>query len=215
MKRKYTLFIVVLAVSMLIGIQAVEVANANPVPSGGYPKPSKDPQVFPPKISILSPTNGTNNASNTITFAFSVNAPESPSPNTTDSHIWWIYYRTDWLHDTKDAIAPSPKYECVFYKQYKERVDYKEFNITFKGVPKGNHTIEVTATGALTYTEGQNRFSYSGDSVASVYFIVEPSSNQIINIPNVLDSSFMLAIIVIIVVALISIVYFRRRRGKQ
>ena len=189
MKRRYAVLVVIFVNLLLILLHVGEVANANPAPSGGYPKPSTDPQVFPPKISILSPTNGTNNASNTITFAFSVNAPKSPTPNTTDSHIWWIYYRTDWLHDTKDAIEPSPKYECVFYKQNKERVDYKEFNITFKGVPEGNHTIEVTTTGALTYTEGQNRFQYSDDSVASVCFIVDPLSNQIINIPNVLGSS--------------------------
>ena len=173
MKKRMALFTITLAL-LLVLLQVDVVVDANPAPSGGYPKPSKAPQVLPTKITILSPTNGTNNASNTITFAFSVNAPESPTPNTTDSHLWWIYYRTDWLHDTKDPIAPSPKYECVFYKQNKERVDYKEYNVTFEDVSKGNHTIEVYATGALTYTEGQNRFSYSDTSVASVYFIVDP-----------------------------------------
>jgi hypothetical protein len=210
------LFTITLAL-LLVLLQVVEVANANPAPSGGYPKPSEAPQVFPTKITILSPTNGTNNASNTITFVFSVNAPESPTPNTTDSHLWWIYYRTDWLHDTKDPIAPSPKYECVFYKQNKERVDYKEFNITFEGVPEGNHTIEIYTTGALTYTEGQNRFQYSATSVASVYFIVDPLSNQISNTTNGLSISLMLASTGIIVVGLVlvGLFYFKRNRASK
>jgi hypothetical protein len=41
MKRRYALFAVVFAVSILIGIQAVEVAEANPVPWQSTPNREK------------------------------------------------------------------------------------------------------------------------------------------------------------------------------
>jgi hypothetical protein len=143
MKRLDKLLTISLLILSASTMLIVRMVDANPAPSGGYPKPSQTPVVLPPGISILNPKNGTNNGSNTVTLSFTVNAPESPNPNTTDRCIWWVYYRTDWLHNIKEPFGPSEKYVCVYYKQFKnhEMIDYKEFNVTLTEVPKGNHTI--------------------------------------------------------------------------
>jgi hypothetical protein len=54
MKRRITVFAVIFAVSILIGIQAVEVANANP--TWGKPATPIPPITDPPQIIINSPT---------------------------------------------------------------------------------------------------------------------------------------------------------------
>ena len=54
MKRKYAVFAVIFVFSLLIGIQAVEVANANP--TWGKPATPIPPITDPPQIIINSPT---------------------------------------------------------------------------------------------------------------------------------------------------------------
>ncbi len=71
MKRRYAVFAVIFAVSILIGIQTVEVVDADPVPLGGYPKLSTAPQVL-----VLSSGNKTYNTAD-VPLQFNVNESES------------------------------------------------------------------------------------------------------------------------------------------
>ena len=71
MKRRYAVFALVLAVSLLIGIQAVKVANANPVPWPATPNQEK------PTLTIKTPQNYTTYNDSTVSFNFTVTAPAS------------------------------------------------------------------------------------------------------------------------------------------
>ncbi len=70
MKRRYAVFAVIFAVSILIGIQAVEVANANPVPWLSTPNREK------PVLTLQFPTDQTTYKTE-VPIDFTVTAPES------------------------------------------------------------------------------------------------------------------------------------------
>jgi hypothetical protein len=70
MKRRYAIFVVVFAVSLLIGIQVVEVVDANPVPWPSTPNQEK------PTLTIESPVNYARYGSE-VPLDFNVTAPES------------------------------------------------------------------------------------------------------------------------------------------
>jgi hypothetical protein len=199
---------------LLIGSGFLDVGRvvANPALQD-IPRPLEDPQVLPPEIKIISPTNNTNNASSTITLIFTVNAPKSL--NTTNTCIWWVYYRTDWLNNMKSPFEPLDEYQCVYYKQDNdtERLNYKEFNATLERVPDGNHTIEVYTAGAITYYEGQYGFGYSDSSIASVNLIVDSSLLQTKN-DFCLSLSLMMAGIMILAVVSALLVYFKKHKSK-
>jgi hypothetical protein len=72
MKRRYAVFTVVFAISMLIGIQAVEEAEANPIPYPATPSPEK------PTLTIETPQNGASYSNiDSLALNFSVAKPTS------------------------------------------------------------------------------------------------------------------------------------------
>ena len=71
MKQSSALFVVVFVVSLLIGIQAVEVVNANPVP---WPT---TPILDNPTITIHSPSNNTVYTNGNTTISLTVTKPDS------------------------------------------------------------------------------------------------------------------------------------------
>ena len=71
MKRRYAVFTVIFAVSILIGIQAVEVVDANPVPWQSTPNQDR------PTLTIETPQNQTTYNVKDIPINFTVTKPES------------------------------------------------------------------------------------------------------------------------------------------
>ena len=71
MKRRYAVFAVIFAVSILIGIQAVELAEANPVPWLSTPNLEK------PTLTIETPQNYTTYDVGNIPVNFTVSTPSS------------------------------------------------------------------------------------------------------------------------------------------
>jgi hypothetical protein len=83
MNRRYTGFAVVFAVSILIGLQVVEVAEANPVPWLSTPNREK------PILTLQAPTNQTTYKTE-VPIDFTVTAPESWATYTV--RLTWNHY---------------------------------------------------------------------------------------------------------------------------
>jgi hypothetical protein len=87
MKRRYAVFAVVFAVSILIGIQTVEVVKANPLPW------LFDPQMI---VTIQSPANGTiNSLPVLVSFASKADNQFSVSDNTSEEWVRSFFYVLD------------------------------------------------------------------------------------------------------------------------
>jgi hypothetical protein len=69
MKRRYTLFTLIFVISMLIGIQAVEVVNANPY-GFTFPISTSPPDTAVVSIKVLSPKENATYTNETINVCF-------------------------------------------------------------------------------------------------------------------------------------------------
>ena len=233
MKRRYALFPVILAVSLLIGIQAVEVVDANPF---GLAKQINTPSdAEPPIVSINSPQNYTN-YSGTFNISFSVKVPQYYSK----SAIVDIYYTID---NETDAIPHQ-----YWTLMQGPGISQYSTSIIAPTLPAGNHSLKIRAQGG-SY-DFYNFFLIDGYS--QVYFVTTnnpstnptsnsnpaPSPTQIISptpspnpsqsmptintgptLPVELNPSIVyiiLAIVIVIVAAAsISLVYFKKHKPKS
>jgi hypothetical protein len=231
MKRRYAVFAVVLAVSILIGIQAVEVVDANPF--FGMKGIDPVPGTIPPTITMITPLNNTAYSSDEITISFHVTKPQLAGSWST---ITYICYSLDNTEDVND------EYVKVYsnYINGEGTVGVPEFNTTFTipSLSAGNHVLKVKVSGAVMpntqYVGGQwqspniNHGIFSMNSNSTTFFTISttptpslsptPTKSQSTASNYLIEQTFLFTIasvIVIVAVASISLVYFKRRRGKQ
>jgi hypothetical protein len=243
MKRRIALFAVVFAVSIFIGIQAVEVAEANPVPWLSTPNREK------PTLTLQFPTNQTTYKTE-VPIDFTVTAPESWATYTTrlvgtNLYVGEVKYIAVYL-DSKPLINyTTGRIVSYFYghktNYYISGFDGKSTHYSFNlnKTTSGSHTLNVTVF-SYTYADGdpiddtaiafetglingEPIYAYKYPNVVSetVHFTVEqptPTQNS-----NAIDSDYLLnqtnlilitIVIAIIAVASVSLVYFKRGRGK-
>jgi hypothetical protein len=243
MKRKYALFAVIFAVSMLIGIQAVEVAEANPVPWLSTPNREK------PTLTLQFPTNQTTYKTE-VPVDFTVTAPESWATYATrlvgtNHYVGEVKYIAVYL-DSKPLINYTTGRIVSYFNGSKTIYPIRGFDgesthylFNLNKTTSGSHTLNVTVF-SYTYADGdpiddtaiafetglingEPIYAYKYPNVVSetVHFTVEqptPTQNS-----NAIDSDYLLSqtnliliaiVIAIIAVALVSLLCFRRRKGK-
>ncbi len=192
MIRKFAVFAVVFVVSILIGIQAVEVVDANPFTL--WKKTDTPPDAIPPIISVTSPQNSSIYPSS-FNINFTINKPQYGEY---DSSIIKVSYTIDNVTVRPYSIWSSntngiPQFETVFREP---------------SLSEGNHTLIVEAEGVVYLPNFQLFFE---NSTAIVFFTVHNQTfvnylfNQTVLTPIVIIS-------IIVVVASVTLVYFRRRK---
>ena len=168
MKRSYALFAVIFAVSVLIGIQAVEVVDANPWFTAKEIDPP--PGAIPPVISISSPQNNAQYSGN-FNISFSVKRAQYSNYH---SDIYDVTYTID----NKSVTIPHNG-DVLALSQY-------DTSFVAPNLAAGNHSLIVKATGIV--------YSFSAlfylDSSSQVYFVTSKNTASIepTSIPNPTDS---------------------------
>jgi hypothetical protein len=175
MKRRCILFTVILAVSMLIGIQAVEVINANPIPYPVTPSQEK------PTISIKNLQNYTTYGIGSMALDFSVVPPESWS-RLYDFffHIGYVKNVTVYLDGKLCGSFPS---------------NTTEFSLILNQTALGTHKIEITVVSYSYYLtpvdgmenipskylvyDGQHPYEYWTTVSDILYFTTSASSSDL------------------------------------
>lgn len=139
---------------------------------------SPDAYTKPPVISISSPNYGTAYAVNSVSLSFSVSVGESKTARSRLFHE--IYYIADWQQNKTQLLE----------KTYNEG-DYVGSvsptfvnNVSFTGIPEGNHNVTVYAEewGAYTYSKDASFILMSGFSIngsSSVFFTVDTTPPNI------------------------------------
>jgi hypothetical protein len=243
MKRKCVLFTVIF-VSLLIGIQAFEVAEANPVPWLSTPNREK------PVLTLQSPTNQTTYKPE-VPIDFNVTAPESWATYTVrlvwnDYYVGEVQYVAVYLDSNLLIKYTTGRIESYFggnktiypIRGFDGESTHYSFNLN--KTTSGSHTLNVTVY-SFTYADGdplddtaipfqtgsingEPIYAYKYPNVVSevVHFTVEqptPTQNS-----NAIDSDYLLnqtnLILIAIVIAVmaivsVSVVYFKRRQEKH
>jgi hypothetical protein len=158
MKRSYAVFTVVLAVSMLIGIQVVEVVEANPVPH--------EPMT-PCVIEVSSPTETT--YSGDVPLIFTVREPDIPWNPCAEPGIGTVYFALDGVYQPNLHVANG---------KFDERGPLS-FSLNLPNLSEGQHTVTVTAgvhglavlNQALTMSEPHSEIT--------VHFIIDRTAPKI------------------------------------
>ena len=239
MKRRIAIFAVLLTISILVGIEVIGVADANPIAPNnedGYDKPS---------VVIKNPVNNeVINCSSNPYLNFAVNYPPSWKKIQIDNY-------TLGRIDSLDVIIDGVK-NNHFVNSYScsdSNYNFTDFSINLKTLDAGSHLANITVFAhsySLGYFVGLNDNSFPplDTSIGTMYsfpitvfetanFTITqqmlpsptpiasqsmPTINRDPKLPVDLKTSvvYILAILIaIVVVASISLVYFRRRKGKQ
>jgi hypothetical protein len=207
MNRSYAVFAVVFAVSMLIGIKAVEVVNSNPLP----------PAWMNPKMSITiqSPVNG---AEQTLPLLVSFTAEGSHhfvlSSNQTEDWNKAFFYTIDnenmatSAHRFTEVQGPTDKTSIATDTRFSGQAYIS--NLT-----DGTHRIIVYWGVEVNVGTPLKQIVYNSSWSATSQFYVGSSTAHPLIEPDFLVIVIPLVfIIAIIAVTSVSLVYFRRRKGK-
>ena len=217
MKRRITVFTVVFSVSMLIGIQAVEVVDANPVPWPSTPNQDK------PTITVETPQNNTVIAFNAsdVWLNCTIANPDS----------WTIQYLVTIPLVRVQSLEAQLDGNSVYLGRHQDKCSVK---LNLNQSAPGLHTLNVTVflnsyyRGAAyngshivsdVYSSSGPVYQYPWAASEIVYFTVEqPTPTQTSNASgsaNLLNQTNLILIgtaIVIVAVASIVLVYFRKRK---
>lgn len=136
-------------------------------------------ETNPPTICISSPLSTSYNKDQ-LNFSYNVSKPEGGS--TLGGFILHVEYTADWLN------ATVCDYDQNKIPQFPE---YQEFSHFLAGIPEGNHSIIVNATGCGGYADMDTLTWYSFNIVgyAVVNFTVDKSPPKI-SIPSIDNKSF-------------------------
>jgi hypothetical protein len=210
MKRKYAVFAVVFAVSMLIGIQAVEVADANPY-GFTFPTVTSPPDAAVVSIKVLSPKENATYTNDTINVCFTKEINSLPGI-TTYVHIISTY-QGDWMNSSKWCPFP-PGADAGHWNSFQ----VLQHNFTLTQVPEGYHTLTIDAEGQGNYNVNGTEYNFGLQKKVDVHFYIHSKDNQTSNpatinpTPSIPEFSLAGAISVL-AVASVSLVYLKRRRG--
>ena len=199
MKRSYVLFAVVFAVSILIGIRAVEVVDANPFSPPVYRQIDPIPSTIPPEIKLTSPRNNTNYTDN-VTVTLNIMKPQLSK---WDSSITEIVYKLDQANF-------KPLYNIGNEKTASGIPGVSEYQTTFS-LPyySGNHTITIRVIGAVVDYPARTMFYV--DSSSTVSFTM---NNQTPSPTSAVPEFPLVGVLCVLAVVLVPLVYFKRRKSK-
>ena len=157
MKRRYSLFVVIFAVSFLIGIQTVEVAEANPFP---IPWPSA-PNQEKPTLVLGNPQNGSIYNGGSLPVDFTVTAPRAwdatyfPGIHYVGEIISVDVYLDGNLsiHDANHQVIIYSNGTKIIY--YPEDFESNIWHLTtlLNQTAPGTHTLNVTVSAKTYYTD--------------------------------------------------------------
>jgi hypothetical protein len=229
--RKYTLFAVIFAVSMLIGIHAVEIVDANPVPWPTTPNQDK------PTLTIKTPQNNeVLNTTDNPYLNFTVNNPQSWYK----VHSSMMIFELGLTTSVDVYIDGNLSNHFIDHHDYTNPAyDFTNFSVNLNQTSPGSHSANVTVYAYTLYlgppiekthvlrentTDGP---LYEFPIVVSdiVYFTVEqptPTQTSPTNSGSMLPVELnpaipyiiLAVVIAIVAVASISLVYYKRKRGK-
>ncbi len=211
MKRRYAVFALLFAVSMLIGIQAVEIANANP----GFTLPTRTspPDAFAVSIKVLSPKENATYTNDTINVCFTKEVNSLPGITTYVAFI--STYQGDWMNSNKWCPFPpgvDPAHENSF--------QVLQHNFTLTQVPEGYHTLTIDAGGAANFFVNGTEYNSGLYKKVDVHFYIDSKGNQtsrsttINPAPSPTIPEFPVAsVLLALVAASISLVSLKKRRG--
>jgi hypothetical protein len=128
----------VLLLSVMVGVQLVFLAEANPYYQAGPTPPPQDAK--PPKISVSSPESDSILASNDILLKFNATVGESTTPYLTI--ISKVHYKADWQQSNTTVYIDSFVYDHGAVESSLNQVDFSR-NLT--DIPDGNHSITIYA----------------------------------------------------------------------
>jgi hypothetical protein len=236
MKRRYDVFAVVFAVSMLIGIQAVEVANANPIPWAFNPQMT---------ISIQSPQNGTKNSLPVlVNFTSRGDNQFSVSDDASETYVRSFFYTIDGQDMETMGIRFEGTNTTTIYENGVKQGFYFNGQVYLTNLADGTHNITVyygygpVNKGGHVDGTSKERIIYNPTWQATSQFYVDsklasgltitpspiptdsqsmPSINKGPTLPAELNEPivYIIAIVITLVaVASVSLVYFKRRKGK-
>ena len=146
-----------LLVSLLVGVEFVSLAVANPY-SFFWTWVDPIPGTIPPKITITSPKNYTTYSSGDLNFTVHVAKPETPTPM--ESYILHVHYYLDGI------------YHRVF-NNYFEPVPEVDNATVLHDLSDGNHTLFVTAEGGVEPGPYEVFFI---DSNSTVFFTINSTA---------------------------------------
>jgi hypothetical protein len=206
MKRRYTVFAVVFAVSMLIRNQTVELVGANPFM--GFEGKGIDPVpgTKPPTITMYTPTNNTAYFSSNITVSFYASKPQL-------SNAWSsIIYAGYTIDNSKEVKVYS------IYDDEPVSVGVAELNKTFaiSSLPEGKHNLTIRTFGPVMPNTKYDGI-WSSPNRIGVFTMESNSTIQFtVNNQSAMEPSLTTTVIVIVILAIVlgSLVFFRRRKWK-
>jgi hypothetical protein len=217
MKRRYALFAVIFAVSMLIGIQAIEVVDANPL-SKGLPNQGEF------DVTIETPSNNTLLKKSNIPLNFTIRYNEQ-----WNSYPYWCSYASIASIEVQldgHLSIQHTNHQVDYYLNgtkttYIRQNDQNNYSDWVNQTSSGQHMLNVTAHFIIQYHDNTMNYSYAKVISKIVYFTVEipePSASTMPSATDLLSNSIPIlaitAVIAIVAVVSISLVVFRKRSQK-
>jgi hypothetical protein len=210
-KRGYAVFAVIFVISLLIGIQAVEVADANPY-GFKFPTRTSPPDALVVSIKVLSPKENATYTNGSINVCFTKEVNSLPGI-TTYVHIISTY-QGDWMNSSKWCPFP-PGADAEHWDSFQ----VLQHNFTLTQVPAGYHTLTIDADGQGNYNLNGTEYNFDLHKKVDVHFYIDSKDNQTSNsttinpTPKIPELSLVSAISVLAVVSL-SLIYIKRRKSK-
>ncbi len=169
MNSRYALLAVVFAVSILIVVQTIEAAKANPVPWPSTPNQEK------PTLTIKTPQNYTTYNDSTVSFNFTVTAPASWNKI---QHMFEWYYlgkiaSVNQYLDGKLINGNLTDYSRIY-------ISGSSYSVKLNQTSPGQHSLNVTVQSYTYYREPIYGNSSIPSGIIEEYIINGVSVQQVI-----------------------------------
>jgi hypothetical protein len=199
MKRKITLFTVLLVALVLVEVTSIIEVSANPFSPPVYRQIAPIPGTIPPEIKLTSPRNNTNYTDN-VTVTLNVIKPQLSKWDSSITEISYIL----------DQANFKPLYNIRYEKTASGIPGISEYKTTFS-LPyySGNHTITIRVIGAVV--DSPTRTMFYVDSSSTVSFTM---NNQTPSPTPSVPEFPLVGVLCVLAVASVSLVYFKRK-GKH
>jgi hypothetical protein len=207
-------------VSIMAGVQVIEVVDANPFFM--YHLIDPVPGSIPPVITVNSPLNNTVYSSDEITVSFNVSKPQLDNRGSSIIDITYtldnetVQAFTIWKENPGGGVSASsdsgiPKFNTSF---------------TLSALSSGNHSLMVEAEGVV-FAGGESGLDiFFMNSTSPIFFTVaappslqpSPTPNQSIDSDYLHNPTFLIeivSVIVVVAIATLSFVYFRRHNKRS
>jgi hypothetical protein len=189
--RKKSFTVSFFLISLVVGVQAVVIAEANPWLAWQGVDPIQD--SAPPPINIISPLNNTIYPSKTILFNFSTSHPTAPIP-VAGTGVAMVRYSIDNPNPSSFFEQTTGLYYCTSTGGSSSGPAYvglPEFTYSnLLNLTEGNHSLTVFSDGVIS---PGNLTMYWISSNATVFFSVDTNRPQIETLAPIMPLSALLS----------------------